>query len=144
MPTLATYHALAAHGRELGFPEVSLRKLDDVLEAGTEALRIARAAGVKMAFGPDLLGELHRYQLSEFALRGEVLSPAEMLAGATVIAAELMNMDGRLGVVAPGACADLLAVDGDPLADAGLLAELDRHLAAIMKDGAFVKNALTG
>ncbi len=142
VPTLATFHALARHGRELGFPEVSLRKLGDVLEAGTGALRIAREVGLKMAFGTDLLGELHRYQLSEFALRGEVLSPGEMLAGATVVAAELMNMDGEIGVIAAGAFADLLVVDGDPLASAGLLAELDSHLVAVMKEGVFVKNAL--
>ncbi|HET6519464.1 MAG TPA: amidohydrolase family protein [Geminicoccaceae bacterium] len=145
VPTLATYHALARHGRELGFPEVSLEKLHDVVEAGTGALRIAKAAGVRMVYGTDLLGDLHRYQLSEFRLRGEVLSPAEMIQSATVVAAELMNMDGEIGVIEPGACADLLVVDGDPLtAGVDLLAELDRHIALIMKDGVFVRNSLTG
>ena len=47
-----------------------------------------------------------------------------------------------VGVIAPGACADLLLVDGDPLRDIGLLAEPERNLLVIMKDGRLYKNAL--
>ena len=51
-------------------------------------------------------------------------------------------MDGKLGVVAPGAIADLLVVDGDPLRDLGVLQDEGQHMPVIMKDGKFVKRAL--
>ena len=119
--TLATYDALAAHGAQLGFPAGSLAKLEDVRGAGRRSLEILREAGVKVGFGTDLLGAMHRYQSNEFLIRAEVLSPAEILVSATSGNATLLNAEGELGVVAPGALADLIVVDGDPLEDLGLL-----------------------
>lgn len=95
-----------------------------------------------MGFGTDLLGELHIHQSAEFRLRAQVLTPHEVICSATSVAAEILRMDGRLGVIAPGAAADILVVDGDPLADIGVLDGQGRHLDAIMKAGAFVKNRL--
>ena len=60
----------------------------------------------------------------------------------TCIAAELFNRVGKIGVVADGALADLLVVDGDPLQDIGCLGDPDRYLKAIIKDGVFLKNTL--
>jgi imidazolonepropionase-like amidohydrolase len=54
-------------------------------------------------------------------------------------AAKLLRMEGRIGVVAPGAHADLIVVEGDPLKDLSLLTGQGRHLAAIMLAGQFVK-----
>ena len=89
-------------------------------------LEIARAAGVKMAYGTDLADmELVDYQPEEF-----------------LIGAEVVRMEGRLGVVAAGAIADLLVVDGDPLEDLTLFQNNGEHLAAIMKDGQFFKNRI--
>jgi imidazolonepropionase-like amidohydrolase len=143
VPTLSTYFALAEHGAALGFPEDGLQKLKDVLSVGTKSLEIARAAGVKMGFGTDLLGELQVHQSGEFAIRAAVLSPAEIIRSATLIGAEILAMEGRLGIVAPGAFADLLAVDGNPLDDLRLLQDDGAHLALIVKDGAIVKNNLS-
>ena len=53
-------------------------------------------------------------------------------------------MKGKLGIVAPGAFADLLAIDGNPLDDLGLLQHQGRHMALIVKGGRIVKNALAG
>lgn len=143
VPTLATYHALARSGRELGFPEESLAKLNEVLEVGTRSLELAKAAGVKIAYGTDLLGELHDHQLEEFELRAGVLSPLEQIRGATTVAAEVLRMEGRLGVIAPGALADMLVVDGNPLEDLSVLHRgQGEGLTAIIRDGAFVKNTL--
>lgn len=142
VPTLVTYDALAREGRSLGFSEVGLDKLKKVLDVGTRSLEIARAAGVKMAFGTDLLGDLHRCQSDEFRIRGSVLSAAEVIRAATETAAELIGMTGQLGVLAPGAYADLLVVDGNPLEDLGLLQGQGEHLGAIMQGGRFVKNEL--
>jgi len=144
VPTLATFEALASHGREFGLPEASLVKLKDVREVGLRSLELARAAGVRMAYGTDLLGELHEYQSDEFAIRGRALAPAELIRSATVVGAEVLRMEGRLGVVAPGALADLLVVDGDPLQDLALLGGQGAHLAAIMQGGTWIKNTLGG
>jgi imidazolonepropionase-like amidohydrolase len=98
-----------------------LAKLLDVAGRGAEAIRLARRAGVKVGFGTDLLGPLHRLQLHEFRLRGEIEDPLEVLRSATSVNAELLNRTGELGVVRTGAAADLVAVDGDPLRDLSCL-----------------------
>ncbi len=142
VPTLVTYEALERFGPELGLPEVSLEKLKVVREAGLKSLEVLKAAGVAMGFGTDLLGAMQVHQLGEFTIRAEVLSPAEILRSATSGNATLLNAEGDLGVVAPGALADLLAVDGDPLADLTRLQHQGAHLPVIMKDGVFVRRDL--
>ena len=142
VPTLVTYYAIDELGGKLGFPAVSQAKVKDVIDQGLASLEIARAAGLPMGFGTDLLGETHDQQSREFEIRARVLSPAEVIRSATVVNAEILNRAGELGVVAPGARADLLAVDGDPLADLRLLAEPEKHLAAIVRGGELVVNRL--
>ena len=142
VPTSVTYRALHERGRELGFPEVSMRKLGDVLEVGLRAIEVARDAGVKIGHGSDLLGECHTYQSDEFAIKAEILGNHEAIRQATQVNAEILNMTGELGVVQAGALADLIVVDGDPLADIGLLASQGAYLPVIMKGGAFFKDAL--
>jgi len=139
VPTLVTYDALYRFGRELGFPEVSMAKLTEVREAGLGSLEILQKAGVKIGFGTDLLGPMHRYQSHEFMIRAEVMSPFDIIRSATNVNAKLLNRAGELGVVTPGARADLIAVDGDPLADLSLLDGQGEHLTHIMKDGVFYK-----
>ncbi|HTZ34738.1 MAG TPA: amidohydrolase family protein [Stellaceae bacterium] len=139
VPTLVTYDALYRFGRELGIAEVSLAKLDDVRDAGLRSLEILREAGVKTGYGTDLLGSMHRHQSHEFVIRAEAMTPFEIIRSATLVNAELLNRTGELGVVAPGACADLIVVDGNPLADIALLDGQGEHLPAIMKDGVLHK-----
>jgi imidazolonepropionase-like amidohydrolase len=71
-----------------------------------------------------------------------VQKPIDVIRSATSNAAELFDMTGQIGVIAPGAYADMLVVDGDPLADINLLQEQGKHLDVIMKAGAFVVNRL--
>jgi imidazolonepropionase-like amidohydrolase len=139
VPTLVTYDAMHRFGRELGFPEVSLQKLGDVREQGLRSLELMQRARVKIGFGTDLLGPMHRHQSHEFTLRAEAMKPFDIIRSATIVNAELLNRAGELGVVAPGARADLVAVDGDPLADLSMLGKEGRHLSHIMKDGVFYK-----
>ncbi|TME89990.1 MAG: hypothetical protein E6I34_13680 [Chloroflexi bacterium] len=89
-------------------------------------------------------GQLQPDQSREFAIRSKVLSPLEIIRSATVVGAELLGLPGELGTVAPGAFADLLIVDGDPLRDLSLLQGPGEHLSLIMKAGALYKNRLTG
>ncbi len=142
VPTLVTYEAMSKFGAEQGLPEASLAKLGDVSEAGLGALEILKRAGVRMGLGTDLLGEMHAHQSRELSLRAEVLSPFEVLHSATAMNAEIVQRSGELGVVAAGALADLLVIDGDPLADIAVLERHDAALSAIMKGGEFVRTSL--
>jgi len=142
VPTLVTYDALEKQGKALGFPAVSLAKLQDVRVAGLQSLERLKAAGVKIGFGTDLLGAMHEHQSRELLIRAEAMTPFETIRSATLVNAELLQMEGKLGVVAPGAIADLLVVDGNPLEDLGLLQNQGVHLAAIMKGGRFFKRTL--
>ncbi len=142
VPTLVTYEALERDGLALGMPAVSIAKLKDVRQAGLASLEHCREAGVRMGFGTDLLGAMQVHQSREFSIRAAVLSPAEIIRSATATNAELLQMTGKLGVVAPGAIADLLVVDGNPLKKLSLLEGQGAHLKAIIKGGRFFKNEL--
>jgi imidazolonepropionase-like amidohydrolase len=135
VPTLVTFDALAEEGASLGLPADSVAKIEAVRSAGLASLETFRAAGIPMGYGTDLLGEMHRHQLREFLIRKEVLPAAEIIASATRTAATIVGMEGKLGIVAPGAFADLIVVEGNPLADVALLAS---GIRAVMQGGAFV------
>jgi imidazolonepropionase-like amidohydrolase len=120
--------------------------------AGTDtAYKLARKYKIKTAFGADLL-----FSRKFAARQGAMLthltqwySNAEILTMATATNADLLALSGprnpypgKLGVVEEGAYADLLLIDGDPIQDITLLADPDRSLAIIMKDGAIHKNML--
>ncbi|CAN7504152.1 amidohydrolase family protein [Bosea sp. LjRoot9] len=141
VPTLVTYDKLVSDGPKLGFPPDSVAKVDVVRSAGMESLAIMKKAGLAMAYGSDLLGEMHRYQSEEFVIRGRALPAHEVIASATHIAAKLLKLEGKIGTVAAGAYADLIVVDGDPLKDLSLLTRQGKHMPLIMKGGAFVKRA---
>ena len=142
VPTLVTYSALAEHGREYGLPEVSYRKIFDVLDAGLRALEMADRAGVAIAYGTDLLGGMHKFQSREFKIRSEVQAPPAIVRAATSTAARLLRMSGQVGVVASGAYADLLLLDGNPLEDINVLAEPERHLHMVMKGGQIYRDTI--
>ena len=139
VPTLVTYSALAEHGREHGLSESSHAKVFDVLNQGLHALELAHRAGVPIAYGTDLLGAMHSMQSQEFRIRSEVQPAADIVRSATTVGARLLRREGQIGIVAPGALADLLVADGDPLEDIGVLADPDQHLHLIMKGGRIYK-----
>lgn len=74
-------------------------------------------------------------QLQEFTLRAQVQRPAEIIRAATSNAARLLRMDGQVGTLAPGSHADLLILDGDPLADLGVLTSPRERLSHVIKAG---------
>jgi imidazolonepropionase-like amidohydrolase len=139
--TLATYEALAARGRDEGMPADQLAKLQRVRDAGLKSLELAAAAGVRLVYGTDLLGAMHDAQLTEFSLRAQAQPAADVLRAATVNAAALLGEDD-LGLVTPGARADLLLLDADPLADLAVLTRPERHLRAVLRDGRTVVGSL--
>jgi imidazolonepropionase-like amidohydrolase len=135
IPTLVTYEALASEGESLGLPPESVAKIETVRATGKAALRTLQDAGVKMGLGSDLLGASHRFQSDELRIRAEILGNGPVLQQATLVGAEVVGMAGQLGVIKAGAIADLLVVDGDPLADISCLLGQGDHILNVVKDG---------
>jgi imidazolonepropionase-like amidohydrolase len=143
VPTLATYAALADEGARLGWSAAMLDKLRVVADRGIQAVMLAREEGVPVVFGTDLLGHMHERQNSEFLLRAPAVSPVELLQSATILAARLMRREADVGQLVLGAFADLLVVDGDPTADAAVLAQPATSIRLLMQGGRTVRSSLS-
>lgn len=139
---LVAYYAMRQRAAEFGMTPEMLVKNDLVIDGGLRSLELCKAAGVEVGFGSDLLGELQDEQSKEFLYRAEVLSPLEIVRQATLVGARIVREEGRLGVIEPGAHADLLLLDGNPLDDLNLFQHQGAHMAAIMKGGSFHKYAM--
>jgi imidazolonepropionase-like amidohydrolase len=143
VPTVIVYDALASEGASLGLPPDSVAKIETVRVGGMRSLDVLRSAGVMMGYGSDLIGtHMHRLQSEEFLIRGKVMPAHEVIAHATGNAARICQMEGLIGTIAPGAHADLIVVDGNPLKDLSLLTGQGRHMPLIMKGGMACKNRL--
>jgi imidazolonepropionase-like amidohydrolase len=105
------------------------------------SFRKALKAGVKIAFGTDMGGIPWTEPIAqEFPRMVEFgMTPMQAIQSATSRAAELLEMNGRLGVIAPGAYADVVAVNGDPIANIKVL----ESVGFVMKDGKVFKNELS-
>jgi imidazolonepropionase-like amidohydrolase len=119
-------------------------KLLQARAGADQMFKLAKQFGAKLPFSTDMAGPMpwQAQQNREFTARLRWFTPAEILRQATSTGAALLAESGArnpygvpAGIVAEGAVADLLLVDGDPLADLSLLERPDRSLAAIMKDG---------
>ncbi|KQU96641.1 amidohydrolase family protein [Devosia sp. Root105] len=135
IPTLAAYEGLKLEGAQLGLGEAEQLKLDVVRDGGRNSLGIMRRAGLPMAFGTDLLGQLRKYGGLEFSLLAEVLTPKEILSGMWDAGARLCRMEGEIGTMAAGARANLVAFDVDPFTDIAALGRPAEHLKLVVKDG---------
>ncbi|WP_126177110.1 metal-dependent hydrolase family protein [Tsuneonella rigui] len=142
VPTLAVIDALSRFGHEAGFPPVSQAKLAAIQPLAIGSLERMKRAGVRMGFGTDLIGQLDKHQCLEFSLRSQVLTPLEILRSATSINAQILRAENKIGRIATGLIADMIVVDGDPLADIGLLAQDGRKVPVVLKDGQIFKNEL--
>lgn len=122
--------------------------------AGTSVVYpLAKRHGIKLAFGTDLLfsAALARRQGTMLSHLSRWYTPAEALTMATATNARLLALSGlrnpypgKLGTIEEGAYADLLVVDGNPLENLALIADPQRNLALIMKDGTIYKNTMAG
>jgi len=122
VPTLAAYFAMDKRGAEIGLDEVRLAKNDEVLSKGQEAVQLALAAGVRVGFGSDLMGDLEDEQLSGVRLQVEASGAEATLRSMTEVNAELIG-DQRLGHLGVGAFGDALVLNADPLAEPSALWE---------------------
>ncbi len=133
---------------------VERAKADEVFAGNNHAYDLAKKYGLKTAFGTDVLfsSALAAQQGAILASLTRWYTPAEALVMATGTNGELLQLTGkrnpypgRIGVVQEGALADLLLVDGDPVADIGLIAKPEgQGFLVIMKDGVIYKNTLAG
>src|SRR3954462_206040 len=139
---LVTYYAMKDRAAQFGMIGESLAKNEIVLQGGLKSLEICKRHGIPVAYGSDLLGELHWDQSKEFVIRQEVVSPIEIIRSATTIGAEVLRMPGKVGTLQAGAFADAVLVDGNPLKDLALLGDQGKHLSLIMKAGILHKNRL--
>jgi imidazolonepropionase-like amidohydrolase len=142
VPTLIIANLLSRRGDEFGISAENQAKAVYVYDQAVRGLDSMRSAGVKLGFGTDLMGETYKYQCHEFLLRREVFEPVEILRQATSGNAAILQLENEIGCIKPGAWADLLVVDGDPLSDIAVLAEGGERLSVIMKSGVSVKNRL--
>jgi imidazolonepropionase-like amidohydrolase len=143
VPTLIVMDVLRRHAEQLSLPAAGHQKLRGVYERMAESIRICAENGVRLGLGADLLDtRFHPLQGWELGMRAEITPPLEVLRSATSINAEILQMQGRLGCIKPGAYADLLLVEGDPLRDLRLFREPERHLSLIMKAGEMVVSRL--
>jgi imidazolonepropionase-like amidohydrolase len=129
-------------------PATRLKQLQ-VIDGTERAYTLAREHGIKVAWGSDTLfdASLATRQGKQLAKMTRWYTSAEVLTMATSGNADLLALSGprnpypgRLGVVEPGALADLLLVDGDPIANIDLLADPDHSLRVVMKAGRIYKD----
>jgi imidazolonepropionase-like amidohydrolase len=138
VPTLVTYSAMGEMGEKLGLPAANREKNKVVLAGGLQSLEIAKAAGVEMGFGTDLIGETQSWQNREFAIRSEVLSAREILHSMYVVNPRLLRKEGEVGVLTPGVYGDVVIARANPLDDIAALANPERALSHVLKAGEVV------
>ncbi len=135
VPTLVTYAAMQELGAKAGMPERNLAKNAGVFEYGQRSIEIAKAAGVQLGFGTDLLGEAQPWQNREFAIRAELEPAADVLRSMYQVNVRLCHLDGKVGRLAPGMAADVVVSEVDPLANLAGLADPEVALAAVLARG---------
>jgi imidazolonepropionase-like amidohydrolase len=127
---------IASEGRRAGWPEEYLRKNDETTEAQRQGFRKAVAAGVRIAYGTDSGVYPHgdnAKQLPYMVRYG--MTPMQAIQAATIQGARNIGWEARVGSLAPGKLADLVAVEGDALADLSSFGQV----AFVMKGGVVVK-----
>jgi imidazolonepropionase-like amidohydrolase len=136
VPTIDHNRYYIDNGDKIGYAPGYKERLQAFIPRNLETARKAHKAGVKIAMGSDaiytMFGENTR-ELGWFVKAG--MTPEQALRTATTNAAELLGKEKELGAVAPGYLADLVAVEGDPLADINVVLN---HVKWVMKDGAVV------
>lgn len=122
-------------GRAQGWPADQLRKNIETTDAQRQGFAKAVRAGVRISFGTDAGVYPHGQNARQFAYMVRFgMTPMQAIQAATIVGAQLLRWDDRVGAIAPGRFADLVAVRGDPLADIRSL----ESVAAVMKGGTLV------
>jgi imidazolonepropionase-like amidohydrolase len=142
IPTLATFEAGIDYADQLGTAPRIVEQVKMMLRRGVEGVKICREAGVKLGFGTDLEGMVHHYQLHEFKIRSAVETPEQILHSATVVNAEIVRQEGKLGELVTGAFADILILEGNPYENLAVFQEDGSGIAVTIKDGHIHKQVI--
>jgi len=141
VPTLAVAHLIRGQLREWGLGEDIVPRVEQVEHDLAESIRIARAAGVTIGSGSDLLGPEQTRRGLELVLRAKIEGPMAAIVAATKTNARILRMEQDLGTVETGKLADLIAVRGDPLEEPALFDDPAR-VVLVMKSGRIAKDVL--
>ena len=138
VPTLSTYEAMHEVGAELGMPAKNLEKNEIVYEAGLKAVQTAVEEGITLGLGTDLIGETQTRQTRELVIRAEVQPAVDVLRSMWGVNPSLCHLEGRVGVVAPGAFGDLVVSSVDPLVDIAGFADHEMTHTMVIQGGEVV------
>jgi imidazolonepropionase-like amidohydrolase len=137
VPTLYLEDWFMENAEKIGTPPDLIAKAREVFPAARKNVARAFAAGVKVGFGTDAAVYPHGLNAHEFAVMVKLgLTPLQAIQAATVNDADLLGWSDKVGTIEAGKSADIVAVDGDPLADVTTL----ERVKFVMKGGEVVKN----
>jgi imidazolonepropionase-like amidohydrolase len=137
VPTLYLGDWMMENAEQTHMPPPLLAKAHEVIPAARKNIAHAFASGVKVAFGTDAAVYPHGLNAHEFAVMVKLgLTPLQAIQAATVNAADLLGWSGKVGTLEPGAWADIVAVEGDPIKDVTTL----ERVKFVMKGGEVVRN----
>ncbi len=137
VPTLYLADWFLENAEKIGTPAELIAKGREVMPAARKNVARAIAAGVKFGFGTDAAVYPHGLNAHEFAVMVKLgLTPLQAIQAATINDADLLGWSDKVGTIEPGKWADIVAVDGDPLADVTTL----ERVKFVMKGGEVVKN----
>jgi imidazolonepropionase-like amidohydrolase len=139
VPTLTVVRLLAELGPSWGLTEEIVARAAGVEEAMTGAVKIAADAGVKIGSGSDLLGIEQDRRGLELTLKSRIIGPMAAVVSATRVNAELLGLGDEVGTVTEGKAADLVAFDGDPMADPELFDAPDK-VRLVVQGGRVVRD----
>jgi len=137
VPTLYLADWFLENAERIGTPPDLIAKGKEVMPAARKNVARAFAAGVKVGFGTDAAVYPHGLNAHEFAVMVKLgLTPLQAIQSATINDADLLGWSDKIGTIEPGKWADMIAVDGDPLADVTTL----ERVKFVMKGGEVIKN----
>jgi imidazolonepropionase-like amidohydrolase len=137
VPTLYLSDWFMENAEKISTPADLMAKARDVMPAARKNIARAFAAGVKVGFGTDAAVYPHGLNAHEFAVMVKLgLTPLQAIQASTINDADLLGWSDKVGTIEPGKWADIVAVDGDPLADVTAL----ERVKFVMKGGEVVKN----
>ncbi|MEV0264834.1 amidohydrolase family protein [Streptomyces sp. NPDC050617] len=139
VPTFAVVEQLLHDTAGAGLAESTRDRAEGARERMAEALAVAKHAGVRVGLGSDLIGPAQDRRGRELTLRAALESPMEALVAATRTNAEILGLSGQAGVIAPGARADLVLWNGNPLEDPELFSN-PADAVLVIQAGRIVKD----
>ena len=140
VPTLVTYEADAKYGPSFGWTEENASKNAEVLASGLTSLENALSNGVNVGYGTDLCWSPKSYQGDGLLIHQEVCGAVEALRHCTVNNARIIRMEGEVGEITPGAHADLVILDTNPLVSLECFSQNANSVVAVLKSSQPVRD----